>query len=257
MLTRKAALPDVVVRYAARADALVDLHLPPGIGPFPLVVLLHGGFWKQAYDRVHTRPMARALVGAGCVVAVPEYRRVGGGGGWPTTAYDVRAAVTALPALLDGLDVATTTTTVTGHSAGGQLALWLAGLDHRDELDHRDGLDRVVALAPVADLRAAAAERLGSGAVQALLGGEPDEVPDRYDAADPMALLAGADVARRVVLIHGSEDVDVPVTQSRALAAHTGITLRELAGVEHYGLIDPLSQAWPAVLAALTGGHDG
>lgn len=268
VLTRKAPLPDAVVRYAARADALVDLHLPSGRGPFPLVVLLHGGFWKHAYDRVHVRPMARALVDAGCLVAVPEYRRVGGGGGWPTTAEDVRAAVTALPGLLEDLGLDTTTTTLAGHSAGGQLALWL-GLDGPDRDPRRRallptrqdrGFDRVVALAPVADLRAAAAAGLGGDAVKALLGGGPDDVPDRYDAADPATLLAARpDRAAGLVLVHGSDDEDVPVGQSRSLAArHPAVRLRELPGVEHYGPIDPLSAAWPPVLAELTGGgRDG
>jgi len=259
VLTRTAALPDVVVRYDARADALIDLHVPPGDGPHPLVVLVHGGFWKQEYDRVHIRPMARALVDAGCVVAAMEYRRVGppgAGGGWPTTGQDVEAAVTALPGLLDGLGIETTTTTLTGHSAGGHLVLWLAAkgglekLDHH-RLDHQRG-GRVVALAPVTDLHAAAADRLGDGATQGLLGGEPDEVPELYAAADPMTLLS-SDTRSRILLVHGTGDAVVPVSQSRSLAAaYPQIELRDLDGVGHLELIDPLSPAWPMVLDALT-----
>ncbi|HEY0775501.1 MAG TPA: hypothetical protein VGD51_15535, partial [Nocardioidaceae bacterium] len=91
-------LPDAVVRYAAHDDGLIDVHLPAGPRPADarLLVLVHGGFWKQAYDRKHTRAVAAALAAEGCVVATPEYRRVGGAGGWPTTADDVDAAVAAL-----------------------------------------------------------------------------------------------------------------------------------------------------------------
>ena len=109
VLTRPARCPTRCVRYAAHEDGVVDVHLPPGgRARAPLVVLVHGGFWKQAYDRCHSRPMACALPPTGWVVAMPEYRRVGGpAGGWPATAQDVAAAVAALPSLLGGLGVRT------------------------------------------------------------------------------------------------------------------------------------------------------
>ena len=246
VLTRVAAMPDAVLRYADHEDGIVDLHLPQGPGPHPLVVLVHGGFWKQEYDRRHNRPMARDLAAAGCVVAAPEYRRVGGRGGWPTTGDDVAAAVAALPQLLDGLGVTTTTTTVSGHSAGGHLALWLATLGLP--------LDRVVALAPVGDLCAAARERLGGGATQALLGGSPGEVPEAYAAADPMERLDHVDPATDLVVLHGASDSVVPLGNSRGLAArHPRIDLRVLdAG--HFEVIDPLSDVWPDVRTAILGG---
>ena len=140
-MTRPAEGPDAVLRYAAHEDGLVDVHLPPGpLRPSPLVVFVHGGFWRQAYDRRHARPLADALALEGFVVAVPEYRRVGGAGGWPATGDDVDAALGALPGLLAGIGVETTTTTLVGHSAGGHLVLWLANQPHP--------VDRVVALGP-------------------------------------------------------------------------------------------------------------
>ncbi len=239
-------LPDAVLRYAAHDDGLVDVHLPEDHArPHPLVVLLHGGFWRQRYDRVHTRPLATALRDEGLVVVTPEYRRVGGAGGWPVTAEDVDAVLGAVPDLLAGLGVATTTTTVVGHSAGGHLALWLANRPHH--------LDRVVGLAPVGDLRAAARDGLGARATQALLGGEPDEVPAAYDAADPATRL-DCRPACQVVVVHGVEDDVVPVGNSRGLRERHGfVDLRELAGIEHFGVIDPASAAWPAVLSAVRG----
>ena len=235
--------PDVVVRYAAHHDGVVDLHLPATAGPSPLVVLLHGGFWKQAYDRRHTRAVAAALAAEGFMVATPEYRRVGAGGGWPTTAADVDAALRALPGLVAGLGLTATTTTVMGHSAGGHLALWLANQQH--------ALDRVVGLAPVGDLRAAAKQRLGDAATQALLGGEPDEVPERYDAADPATRLdhpPGCEVR----IVHGTEDDIVPLDNSRGLCdAHPFVDLRVVDGADHFDVMDPTSAAWPTVVAAL------
>jgi acetyl esterase/lipase len=180
--------------------------------------------------------MARALADAGCVVATPEYRRVGGGGGWPTTCDDVRDAVARLPELLAGLDVPVGPLTVTGHSAGGHLALWLATTGLR--------IERVVALAPVCDLEEAARLGLGDDATQAFLGG--------VDAAeaDPMLLFSQRPPAE-VVIVHGVEDDDVPVSLSRGFtAAHPWVELREVP-VGHMEVIEPASLAWPVVLDAL------
>ncbi|HET7532729.1 MAG TPA: alpha/beta hydrolase [Nocardioidaceae bacterium] len=240
-------LPDAVVRYAAHDDGLVDVHLPlPGARPAPLVVLLHGGFWKQAYDRTHTRAAAAALAAEGYVVATPEYRRVGGAGGWPTTAQDVEDAVKAVPGLLAGMGLTTSGMTVAGHSAGGHLALWLA--------NQAAGIDRVVGLAPVGDLRAAARERLGDAATQALLGGEPDEQPGRYDEADPLTRLQTSPPCE-VVVVHGSADDVVPLSNSRGLAAaHPFVDLRVVEGADHFDVMNPTSAAWPVVLESLRRG---
>ncbi len=251
VLTRPAGLPDAVVRYGNHAEAIIDIHLPPHPGPgplptSPLVVLLHGGFWRVSYDRVHTRPLAEALAREGLVVATPEYRRVGGtgalAGGWPTTLDDVGAAMGSLPGLLDELDIETDRTTVMGHSAGGHLALWLANEPYP--------VDRVLGLAPVGDLRAAAAARLGSDAVQEFLGGTPDQVPRRYDAADPATRLATRPDCD-VVIVHGERDDIVPIENSRGLEErHPFIVMCALTDIEHFGVIDPRSDSWPVVRAA-------
>lgn len=230
-------LPDAVLRYDDHADALVDVHLPSTPNGFT-VLLLHGGFWKTAYDRKHTRQMATELAANGFVVATPEYRRVGpgGGGGWPTTGADVLRAATRLPALLAGLGEQVGVLRVLGHSAGGHLALWLATQDVR--------ADRVVALAPVCDLREAIRLGLGSDAARAFLGEvDPGEV-------DPMGLLDTRPAAD-VRIVHGVDDDVVPVSLSRGLVQrHPWIRLDEVPG-GHFEVIEPGSVAWPAVLAAL------
>jgi acetyl esterase/lipase len=238
-----------VVRYAGHADALVDVHLPPlppgHVAQAPVLVLLHGGFWRQAWCRRHTRPLASALRDLGWLVATPEYRRAGGAGGWPGTLDDMaRLRDRLLPLLVDALPgrVAPGAPTLVGHSAGGHLALWWA-------LD-RSTSCRTVALAPVADLARAYAEHLGSGAVAALLGGGPPDVPDRYARADVAARMRTGEMPDDVVLVHGRHDDQVPVQHSRDLAADTGVRLIEL-DCEHFAPIDPLSPVWPAVRDAI------
>ena len=237
-MTVPSDLPDAVLRYDEHEDALLDVHLPTTPNGMT-VLLLHGGFWKTAYDRTHTRPMAVALAGAGFQVATPEYRRVGpgGAGGWPRTGADVRRAATRLPDLLAGIGREVGTLRVTGHSAGGHLALWLA----------TTGVpaDRIVALAPVCDLREAIRLGLGCDAARAFLG-EIDP-----DAADPMVLLDQRPAAE-IRIVHGVADDTVPVSLSRGLVQrHPWVRLDEVPG-GHYEVIEPGSVAWPTVLASLS-----
>jgi len=243
VMTRASEPPDAVLRYAPHEDGLIDVHLPARVAaPLPLVVCVHGGFWRESFDRTHARPLANALAGQGFVVASLEYRR--GPGGWRDTFEDLDAALTALPDLLAGLAVTTTTTTYVGHSAGGHLVLWLANEPHP--------VDRVVALAPVGNLRKAVELGMGSGAAVDFLGGTPDQVPDVYDAADPATRMRERQPSCEVVIIHGDHDDAVPVESSRGLHARFDwLDYRELAGADHFDVIDPLSEAWPHVLAAL------
>ncbi|WP_456788956.1 alpha/beta hydrolase family protein [Cellulomonas sp. P5_C5] len=240
------------LRYGTHPDQVVDLTFPGTAARPPLVVLLHGGFWRVAYDRTHLAETADALTAEGFAVANVEYRRVGGGGGWPSTFTDVGEAVDAVQVALAGrVDLGSVA--YVGHSAGGHLALWAAlrdglpaGAPGRAE---RAPLVRgVVALAPAADL--AAVDRLGlsGGAVRELLGGSPATVPDRFAATDP-AVLGRPPAA--TVLVHGVLDDIVPIEVSRGYRDRTGVSLVEVPGTGHFELVDPASAAWPAVLAAL------
>jgi acetyl esterase/lipase len=264
VLSRTAPPPDLTLRYGDGADHVVDVRLPSGPGTQrPLVVVVHGGFWRERYDRTHAGPQASALAELGYVVAVPEYRRVGQpGGGWAGTFGDTAAwsdCVVDLVAGELGSDAVDRRRVVlVGHSAGGHLALWAASR-HRlppSSAWHRAeplAVRGVVALAGVCSLRLAADLALGAGAVQALLGGEPADVPGRYALADPAGLLPSG---TRCVLVHGADDVNVPVGVSRAYAERAraaGDDVREveLAGVAHFEVIDPLSGAWPVVVTAV------
>lgn len=232
-------LPDAVYRYADREDAVVDLHLPADPDG-TLVVLVHGGFWKEQYDRTHTRAQARSLAASGCVVATPEYRRVGGGGGWPRTATDLETAVSALPGALAELGIGWHRAAMAGHSAGGQLALWLLSRSLPITFDV------VVAVAGVVDLARAEELGLGNDAVGRLLEDAP------VTEADPLTLLTEAPAAA-VRLVHGVDDDTVPVELSRRFAAaHPWAELVELPGVGHFEFLDAADPAW-AVVSGLLG----
>lgn len=238
----------MTLRYGDHPEQVVDLRLPPagragayrgGAHPPPLVVVIHGGFWRAEFDRAHTGPLAADLAARGLPVAQLEYRRTGQpGGGWPGTFADVAAGLMLLPALVaERCSVADGPPLLVGHSAGGHLALWWAA---------RAPVRGVVALAPVTDLRQAYELDLDTGAVAALLGGGPEEVPHRYAYARP-----GLPDGAPVTVVHGTADRQVPCGMSRQFAAATGVDLVELPGVEHFGLIDPESTAWPGVLRAV------
>lgn len=254
-----AALPappaDHRIAYGDAPEQFGELRLPQGNGSVPVIVLIHGGCWLQAYDVAHTRPLAAALATAGYAVWSPEYRRVGGAGGHPNTFADVAAAVDSVRMLarrFPRLD--TTRTVLAGHSAGGHLALWAAA---RGPIDYHSvgGLAPlrpagVVSLAGIADLAAYAA---GTGScnrsVVPLLGGTPAEVPARYAAASPVSKPPVVPVH----IVHGAADPIVPLAQGEALvrAAPGRVTFDTVAGAGHFDVVAPRGPSFDALLRAI------
>ena len=272
ILGRAAPAPDQVLRYGDGAEQVADFWYPAGGGAAgggaagggaagggaaALIMFLHGGFWRAAYDRVHARPLAVALAAAGYAVVLPEYRRTGqAGGGWPGTFDDVAMAADVLPGLVPGPRPGAVL--LGGHSAGGHLALWAAARARLPEGSPwavaRAAVSGVVGLAAVSDLTSCARQRLGRGAAQALMGGGPRRYPERYGAADPARLLP---VPVPVGLVHGADDGVVPsqmsvdfAREAEAVAVDGAVRCEVLPRCGHFELIDPLSAAWPAVLAA-------
>ena len=249
---RQTPPPAPAVAYGGHPDQVANLHLPTGEGPFPVVVLLHGGFWRNGWDRTLMTPLARDLAGRGIAAWNVEYRRVGQeGGGWPGTLLDVAAAVEHL-ATVEEID--RSRVIACGHSAGGHLALWLAGR-HRlpanaPGADPTVRLRAVIAQAPVADLADGWNEDFGRDRIEGLLGGPPADVPDRYRVADPIGLLP---LGVPQVLIHGSLDEDVPLSQSSAYVRVAGseAELLEFEAADHFDVIDPAHAAWQAVVERL------
>jgi acetyl esterase/lipase len=261
VLERPAPPPDRTLSDGPGSDNVVDVRLPATTAPAPLVVVVHGGFWRKAYDRAHAGSQSVALAEAGYVVATVEYRRVGRlGSGWPHTLDDAALFADTVPTLLAGSlpgRVELGRTVFVGHSAGGHLVTWLAArhvLPASSPWATADPLSgAVVSLAGVVDLVLAEQLGLGEHATAALLDGSPDDRPDRYAQADPARLLP---TGVRTVLVQGLDDVVVPPAVSRSFAAAArsagdDVVLHEIEGADHDDVIDPTSAAWPAVLAAV------
>lgn len=236
-------------RYGDHASQWLELTLPQR-RPAPVAVLVHGGFWKTAYGAEYAQPLVSSLLARGWATLVVEYRRIGEGGGYPVTLDDV---ATAVDLLADSPAIDLSRVVTVGHSAGGQLALWLAARHCLPDGVPGAGptvtVGAVVAQAAVLDLRQAHADRLGGGAVERFLGGGPQELPDRYAVADPSAHLP---LGVPVLCVHATEDTDVPLSQSidyarRAREAGDAVEILEVPG-DHFTVIDPGGPAWAATL---------
>jgi len=236
--------------YGPHSRDVGDWWLPDSSDErLPTVVLVHGGFWRPRYDLSLEDEVAADLAALGYLVWNVDYRP--SSEPWPATLADAAAAHdhlrTSPRADLDR-------TAVVGHSAGGHLALWLASRSRLPAGAPGAG-PRVpppalaVGQAPVADLRTAARLGLGAGAVAALLGGAPDEVPDRLAVADPLSLLP---TGVPTVCVHGEADDVVPVALSEAYVARAGGAARlvRLPG-GHMEHVDPASAQVAALREAL------
>lgn len=247
---------DARIAYGSELNQFFDLRLPKdgreSRKSFPLVISIHGGYWRARYNLDHVGHLCAALTAKGLATANLEYRRVGNeGGGWPNTFADIRSAYNFLLQNASQHSLDAKRVLLMGHSAGSQLALCLAA--------HEVSVTRVVSLAGVLDLRRACELHLSNDAVVELLRGTPGQVPDHYREADPMQL---AIPQARQWLIHGTADDVVPPAFSRDYVAakqrRTGnkekedVHLLEIPEADHFDLIDPRSPAWkqvePAVL---------
>jgi acetyl esterase/lipase len=232
---------DARISYGSDPNQFGELRLPKSGGPFPVVMNIHGGFWRAKYGLDHAGHLCAALTATGLATWNIEYRRVGNkGGGWPGTFEDVVSAWRYLPQIAGRYKLDPAKSVVMGHSAGGQLALCLAA--------HEPSAKQAVSLAGVVDLQQAFDLHLSNDAVLEFLGGKPADVPEHYHEADPMQLkIAGVQW-----LIQGAKDDTVPAFFSRKYtedkkARGEDVHYLEISTAGHYELIDPHSTAWPKV----------
>jgi acetyl esterase/lipase len=241
-------------RYGADPAQFGELWLPdrPARGT---VVIIHGGFWRARYGLSLGRPLAADLAARGYAAWNLEYRRVAAGGGWPGTFEDVGAGID----LLSTLPVDTSRVVAIGHSAGGHLAAWAGGRDSLPAGAVPGGaafvpLTGVISQAGVLTLADCARDGSGGTAAPDLMGGMPEDLPEAYRLADPVAAVP---IAATVLCLHSRADDAVPCAYSEryvaaATAAGGRASLIETDG-DHFTLIDPASQDWAIVLDALPG----
>jgi acetyl esterase/lipase len=246
------------IHYGSHHSQVADLWLPAERdGDIPMVVLIHGGFWRAVYTKVLMNGLAKSVTARGWAAWNLEYRRVGafgGGGGWPATFVDVATAIDHI-ASLPGIDM--TRIVTCGHSAGGQLALWAAArgrvADSGASFTSSVALRGVVSLAGVVDLQKADELHLGNDAASKLLGGHAHDLPDRYATASPAALLP---LGVPQVLIHGTDDHVVPPAMSEhyaKVASERGdrVDYVALEQTGHRELINANGSAWAETLNRL------
>lgn len=235
--------PDSRMAYGADALQFGLLWLPPvdpreteaGSRP-PVVVLIHGGCWLNAYNIAHTYALSTALADAGYAVWSLEYRRTGdAGGGWPGTFDDIMSGIAHIETL-GRFAVDTDRFVIAGHSAGGHLAL-LAGRD-------MPSATAILGLAAITDIKAYAA---GSNSCQMatteFMGGTPQQQPAAYQAANP-----GEHPAHETTrLLHGASDTLVPVNQALMVGARTLF----VEGGGHFDWLHPGTRSFRVLLATL------
>jgi acetyl esterase/lipase len=251
--------PDHTIAYGSAPQQFGHLRLPKGSGPHPVVIFIHGGCYKAEYSIAHAGAFEQAVADLGYAVWSIEYRRVGDpGGGWPGTFQDIAKATDHLKILAKQYPLDLHRVVASGHSAGGNSALWLAGrrrIAKESPLFVEDPLaiKAVLALAPAGDFLEMHA-RNGCGAImEPLMGGSPAAAADRYAAANPGQLLP---TKVPQVLIIGGRDVSFRSFGRSYVQLARGKGETQLHSIEvpeagHFDVIAPTTTAWVAVTREL------
>jgi acetyl esterase/lipase len=250
--------PDATIDYGTDQTQKVDVWLPKGKtkGPFPVVVMVHGGCWTtDIADRSLMNWIADDLRNAGVAVWNIDYRGVDRtDGGYPGTFADAAKAADQLAANAKKFNLDTRRVLAIGHSAGGHLALWLAA---RTKLPASSVLHtarplrvrHVISLGGLPDLEATATNAdngCGTEVVAKLVGAPTPQHPDVYaDTSVPRLLPLGV----KQDLINGREDRIIPAVMAidyiaKARAAGDTAALHTIPATGHVELIAPETPAW-------------
>jgi len=243
------------IPYGDDRNQFGDLRLPSGDGPFPVVIVIHGGCYQAKYDLTLLSSFCADLTAAGVATWDLEYRRVGNeGGGWPGTFEDVARGSDHLRVVAQSYPIDLTRVVAVGHSAGGHFVAWLAArsrLPKGSVLYSGDPIPLlgVVPLAGVMDSRADLKGGVCEKVTPKLLGGLPSEVPDHYDQTSPIELLPIGVPIRSII---GDQDDPVLIDMvkrydEKARAAGDDSKLSIVEGAGHFELTTPGSFAWGLV----------
>lgn len=250
--------PDAVVSYGSDSLQLGELRLPKGRGPFPLVVVIHGGCWTRGFaTRQNTAAVASALADDGMATWNVEYRQAGDpGGGWPNSYLDIAAAVDYARTLATRYPIDTNHVVVIGHSAGAHLALWAAArhtLPANSVVRGGSPLRVRAAVAidgpgDLAGLVGRDAQICGKPVIAPFMGGAPSDVPARYAEGSPLARLPFGTAQYLVSATVLTAD-EAAAYKAAATRAGDQVTLLDAPEGGHFGVIAPGTRFWPPVAA--------
>jgi acetyl esterase/lipase len=251
---------DKRIHYGKAPFQYADLRLPKNKGPHPVAIILHGGCWTGEFASLkNTAALADALRELGFATWNVEYRRIGDvGGGWPGTFADVADATDYLRQIKEQYQLNLNKVIVLGHSAGGHLALWVAGRHHlsaQSPLYRKEPLTvrGVIGLGAIPDLKAFRKESVSvcnRDVIADLLGTQSQALLEsRYQETSPADLLP---LSSEQILIYGTEDkVTPPQLKDYVHAAKQSgnvIKVIKIPGAAHHEYNVPNSIVWPVLI---------
>ncbi|MCA1006614.1 alpha/beta fold hydrolase [Rhodococcus hoagii] len=239
-------MPRTRIEYGSEPQQFGHFYAPEGggDGPVPVVMVIHGGYWSGKYQLNLGTAFSVELARSGVAVWNIEYRRIGAGGRWPEMSADVVAALEAIAgpvAAASPVPLDLDRVRVVGHSAGGQLAVWLAG-----QRDTTIRPELFVSQAGALDLASAAERGRRVSYIEDLFGVPFEDDPELYRSASPHHRVP---IGVPVVVLHGTEDAQVPAKIASRYAAAAGaagdpVELKLIEGEDHFAFLDPNTQSW-------------
>jgi acetyl esterase/lipase len=254
--------PTAITHYGADSLQYGELRIPDGVGPFPVAITIHGGCWLDNLGEGSITPLAAALTEGGIATWNVEYRRLGHkGGGWPGTFLDVGAGIDYLRTMAKTYPLDLEHVVLVGHSSGAQLAVWGAGrpgLPKTSEIRGSSPLAVRAAVGIDGPMDLAAWERSGvdvkicrSPVVARLMGGSPDEYPDRYRQASPAEMPR---IRPPIFLTPAAmmlPEGEVGTMTRRAQTTGARVTVRPIPNVGHLQMLAPGRDGFTAVIETI------